>query len=88
MSVVFKVNDDDDGVDDNLTSIDVVAGMTYFIKKADWRAFFVADSTETITFSASLSNYGKLNIVPLPAAGWMLLAGVGGLAAAKRRRKS
>ncbi|MEE4208604.1 MAG: VPLPA-CTERM sorting domain-containing protein [Parvularcula sp.] len=26
-------------------------------------------------------------VVPLPAAGWMLLAGVGGLAAMKRRRK-
>ena len=28
------------------------------------------------------------NVVPLPAAGWMLLAGLGGLAAASRRRKS
>ncbi len=26
-------------------------------------------------------------VVPLPAAGWMLLAGIGGLAAAGRRRK-
>lgn len=30
----------------------------------------------------------KLTAVPLPAAGWMLLAGVGGLAAMKRRRKA
>lgn len=30
----------------------------------------------------------KIDVVPLPAAGWMLLAGVGGLAAYKRRRKA
>ena len=28
------------------------------------------------------------NVVPLPAAGWMLLAGLGGIAAMKRRRKA
>lgn len=27
-------------------------------------------------------------VVPLPAAGWMLMAGIGGLAAMKRRRKA
>ncbi|MEY1557463.1 VPLPA-CTERM sorting domain-containing protein [Yoonia sp. R2331] len=32
-------------------------------------------------------NGGNLTDVPLPAAGWMLIAGLGGLAAAKRRRK-
>jgi hypothetical protein len=31
---------------------------------------------------------GAVNVVPLPAAGWMLLAGLGGLAAMKRRRKA
>jgi len=30
----------------------------------------------------------KVEPIPLPAAGWMLLAGVGGLAAMKRRRKA
>jgi hypothetical protein len=29
-----------------------------------------------------------MNVVPLPAAGWMLLAGIGGLVAMKRRRKA
>lgn len=29
-----------------------------------------------------------INVVPLPAAGWMLIAGVGGLGAMSRRRKS
>lgn len=28
------------------------------------------------------------NVIPLPAAGWLLLAGVGGMAAMKRRRKA
>lgn len=30
----------------------------------------------------------KVDVVPLPAAGWLLLAGVGGLAAMKRRKKA
>lgn len=29
---------------------------------------------------------GNVNVVPLPAAGWMLLAGIGGLAAMQRRK--
>jgi hypothetical protein len=31
---------------------------------------------------------GHVNVVPLPAAGWMLLAGVGGLVAMKRRKRA
>lgn len=30
----------------------------------------------------------EANVIPLPAAGWMLLAGLGGLAAMKRRKKA
>lgn len=30
----------------------------------------------------------SVNVVPLPAAGWMLLAGIGGLAALKRRKRA
>ncbi|MEM8579922.1 MAG: VPLPA-CTERM sorting domain-containing protein, partial [Pseudomonadota bacterium] len=30
----------------------------------------------------------KLEAVPLPAAGWLLVAGLGGLAAMKRRKKA
>lgn len=33
-------------------------------------------------------NPNNPNVVPLPAAGWMLIAGIGGLAAMGRRRKS
>lgn len=39
-------------------------------------------------FSAEREGGDNNNEVPLPAAGWMLLAGLGGLAAARRRRKS
>ena len=31
---------------------------------------------------------GDLTPIPLPAAGWLLMAGVGGLAAMRRRKKS
>eukprot|EP00326_Haptolina_ericina_P003742 CAMPEP_0181218444 /NCGR_PEP_ID=MMETSP1096-20121128/27700_1 /TAXON_ID=156174 ORGANISM="Chrysochromulina ericina, Strain CCMP281" /NCGR_SAMPLE_ID=MMETSP1096 /ASSEMBLY_ACC=CAM_ASM_000453 /LENGTH=202 /DNA_ID=CAMNT_0023310667 /DNA_START=115 /DNA_END=723 /DNA_ORIENTATION=+ len=33
------------------------------------------------------TEFGQLTTVPLPAAGWMLIAGVGGLGAMKRRAK-
>lgn len=50
----------------------------------------------TITLSVSPSDYvifddvafGSVAPVPLPAAGWMLLASVGGIAAMKRRKKA
>lgn len=31
---------------------------------------------------------GKIGVVPLPAAGWLMIAGLGGLAALRRRRKA
>lgn len=45
---------------------------------------------DTVTFRSGQNafEFANLQAVPLPAAGWMLLAGVGGLAAMKRRRKS
>ena len=41
------------------------------------------------SYSALLSSTGQLSIsaVPLPAAGWLLLSGLGGLAASGRRRR-
>lgn len=36
---------------------------------------------------STLTIQGKVSVVPLPAAGWMLLAGLGGLVAMKRRSK-
>jgi hypothetical protein len=42
---------------------------------------------------AGLSNYGSIEVghpevIPLPAAGWLLLGGFAGLAALKRRRRT
>jgi hypothetical protein len=48
---------------------------------------------DTAVFSNNSANafeYGNLSVepIPLPAAGWMLLAGVGGMAAMRRRKKA
>lgn len=54
-------------------------GLTAF----DWTN--PEQGTSQLIISAKISGPA---VVPLPAAGWMLLAGLGGLAAMKRRRKS
>lgn len=38
--------------------------------------------------SAKLEIYGTVAPIPLPAAGWLMLAGIGGLAALRRRRRA
>ena len=43
--------------------------------------------TQDFLFLAELNNGGDLPDIPLPAAGWMLIAGLGGLGALRRRRK-
>jgi len=37
--------------------------------------------------SSTLGIYANVTAVPLPAAGWLMIAGIGGLAAMRRRRK-
>lgn len=58
---------------------DVVAGSTFFIGASQWSSGF---KIKSLTVS-----YG-VNEVPLPAAGFLLLGGLGGLAAMKRRKKA
>jgi hypothetical protein len=60
---------------------------------SNWASFLVDTTAGTWTSSRGLSHASIYYIdgmpaVPLPAAGWMLLAGVGGLVAVRRRRKA
>lgn len=38
--------------------------------------------------TSTLGIYANISAVPLPAAGWLMIAGIGGLAALRRRRKA
>jgi hypothetical protein len=58
---------------------DVIAAMT----DGDLRA-----AMHVINYASGGSESFVTSQVPLPAAGWMLLAGIGGLAAMRRRRKA
>jgi hypothetical protein len=51
--------------------------------------FFVAGKDDKDISHVTLYARGApVSVVPLPAAGWMLIAGLGGLAAMRRRRKA
>jgi len=62
----------------NLTSFGLV-GSIFGVGAYDWDSAF---KIRSISFEDAPS------VVPLPAAGWALLAGIGALAAVKRRRKA
>ena len=78
------------GSDSNF-SFDVVAGY-FFTKYATFTAFFYTDTDQRVTFAKSgggkggLSNYGTVNEVPIPAAGFLLLGGLGALGLMRRRK--
>jgi hypothetical protein len=80
-------------VGNNTTSFNVGGGY-FFTKYGNNRSFFFADGAQTIGWNpvagtgSGLSNWGEIDtsVIPLPAAGWLLLAGLGGLAAMGRRK--
>ena len=80
------------GDDGEYFSFDVVAGY-FFAKFGELTAFFFTDKDQTVTFAkgpggpAGLSNYGTISVIPLPAAGVLLLSAIGGMALMRRRRK-
>lgn len=64
-----------------------VASDYFFVKYGQYTSFFsTGGNAQSVTFAGKpgLSNYGE---IPVPAAGLLLLSGLGGLAALRRRRK-
>ncbi|MCI2401166.1 VPLPA-CTERM sorting domain-containing protein [Aliiroseovarius subalbicans] len=66
----------------------------FFVKYGRWTSFLLSYAEQSVTFlktgrgPAGLSNYGSIAPVPLPAAGWLLIAGLGGLFMVRRRRSA
>lgn len=46
------------------------------------------DNHDDMAIRLAITGDGTFGVVPLPAAGWLLIAGLGGLAAMKRRKKA
>ena len=53
-----------------------------------WGTLGPAASVNDLSHASVFYKAGEVPPIPLPAAGWLLLAGIGGLAAMRRRRKA
>ncbi|MEE4203283.1 MAG: VPLPA-CTERM sorting domain-containing protein [Halieaceae bacterium] len=99
--VVFGMMDAaDQGATVTVTSTDIADTAVFQSQTSGNAKLIVIDFAAKVgSATITIDNGGKLNdafsvdgasvgVVPLPAAGWMLLAGIGGLAAMRRRRKA
>lgn len=67
---------------------EVVTGLSLMIEIDELNAGWLVSLSKSV-ITTDGANPGNPNpVVPLPAAGWMLIAGIGGLGALKRRKKS
>jgi hypothetical protein len=75
----------------------LASGLTFVLAGASfasttYEGFIAPPSTMTEAVDARINNVSLANDrtspVPLPAAGWMLLAGLGGIAVLRRRAKA
>lgn len=85
--MVFKSGQD--------ANTDPAAFVGYILSAAsgDWLSPLLVQSGNNAGDRRTLSNVelfarGDPSVIPLPAAGWLLLGGLGGLAALRRRRKA
>ena len=83
-----------DAIEKEFTSFTTSAKYLLAWGGTDPRYILIANYTVGNTFTwdagqrSGLSGVDGFGVIPLPAAGWLLLAGVGGLAAMRRRKKA
>ncbi|WP_372922577.1 THxN family PEP-CTERM protein [Roseovarius sp.] len=71
----------------NVDSVAYTLTLNGFIPEGGTEPDTFFFSAENANNSATLQGEFTSTVIPLPAAGWMLLAGIGGLAAMRRRKK-
>ena len=92
--VVLAFNNKDDVAQDASTTLTFSLAFTDMVSLSDFQAaglrFQDANNAEGSDklIDNTPDRDGDMNVVPLPAAGWLLAAGIGGLGAVARRRRA